>query len=270
MNLKRSLRGIIPESKLEFVRSSFDTVGDIAVLEIPRELKKYEKKIAKKVAENHKYIKIVAKKAGVTKGKKRIRKIKIILGEKRTHTIHKENGIRLKVDINKVFFTPRLANERLRILNMVKKGEIVADLFAGVGPYAILIAKKSNCKKVIANDINKSAVKLLKENAKLNKVEDKMEIHSTDARKIKLKADRFIMNVPLFIDDFLDLSFKTVKKGVVHFYYFKGRETENKREKIKNLAKKAKKKIRILREIECGDYGPGITRNCIDFKIYGS
>jgi len=44
MNLKQSLKGIIPDKELEKVKSSFDIIGDIAVLEIPDEIKKYEKK----------------------------------------------------------------------------------------------------------------------------------------------------------------------------------------------------------------------------------
>src|SRR4030042_1857665 len=108
MNLKQSLRGIIPEEDLVNVKSSFVMIGDIAVLEIPDEIKKYEKEIAEKVIEMHKNIKTVVKKSGTTSGIKRIRKVSHILGEKRTETIHTENGIKLKVDLNKVFFTPRL------------------------------------------------------------------------------------------------------------------------------------------------------------------
>jgi len=270
MSLKKELEGIIPEGKMEFVRNSFDIIGDIAVLDIPEEVEKHEKRIAKKVMEIQKNVNVVTKRVSVTKGRKRVRKVKVILGNNRTDTLYKENGILLKVDINKVFFTPRLSTERMRVLKMVKRGEVVADLFAGVGPYAILIAKKSKCKKVIANDINRSAVRLLKENARLNKVEEKMEISCGDAKKMKIKADRFIMNIPLFSEDFLGLAFSSVREGIVHFYYFYSRRTKDKRKKIKEFAKKKNRKIRFLREVECGEYGPGITRNCIDFKIYGS
>jgi len=259
MNLKQSLKGVIPDKELEKVKSSFDIIGDIAVLEIPDEIKKYEKKIAEKVIELHKNVKTVVKKSGKTEGVKRIRKVKHILGERKTKTIHTENGIKMKVDLNKVFFTPRLGNERLRILNLIKKNEIVADLFAGAGPFAVLIAKKSQCKKVIANDINKDAVKLLKENAELNKIKN-MEIYNKDAKEFKgLKADRIIMNIPKFPEKFIGTALKNVKKkGTIHYYTF-SRDEKEARGQVKGL--KVKKITR------CGDLSPGIYRYCVDIRI---
>jgi len=245
---------------------AFDIIGDIACVEIKEGMD--EKKTAENILKNQKSIKIVAKKIGITEGIERIQKVEVISGENRTETIHKENGIILKLDINKVFFTPRLSGERLRILKQVKKNEIVADLFAGVGPCSILIAKKSKCRKVIANDINKTAVLYLKENAKLNKVLDKMEITCLDAKKLNIQADRLIMNIPMFSFDFIDLAFRVVEKGIIHFYYFEGEKDRQKFEIIRESAKKLGKKIRIQKKVKCGSYAPGVHRMCADIKVY--
>lgn len=144
----------------------------------------------------------------------------------------------------------------------MKKNETVADLFAGVGPFAVLIAKKSKCKKVIANDINKTAVKLMKENAELNKVKN-IEIYNKDARYFKnLKADRVIMNIPKFSEKFLETALMNVKKkGIIHYYTFSRDEREAK-EQIKG------KELKILKVTRCGDLSPGIYRYCVDIKAF--
>ncbi|MQK95284.1 methyltransferase, partial [Escherichia coli] len=89
-----------------------------------------------------------------------------------------------KLDISKVFFTPRLSAERIRIASMVKPGETICDLFAGVGPFSIIIAKKNPNVKVHACDINPDAYKYLVENIRLNKVEDRVKAYFGDARKL--------------------------------------------------------------------------------------
>ncbi len=274
--IRELLKGKIPDELLKLVRKSYDIVGDIAVLEIPEELEEYEREIAEAVMKIHKNVKVVVKKAGKTEGIERVRPVKVILGENRTWTIHKENGIRLKVDVAKVFYTPRLSQERLRIARMVREGEIVADLFAGVGPYSILIAKISNPKVVYAIDINPEAYKLLVENIKLNKVERKVIPFLGDCREVvkreKLEniADRVIMNLPMHADDFLDVAKYVAKDGaIVHFYYFLD-EKELFDGAIKVIEEKAKKigfDFEILDKRKVGEIGPRRYRVCIDFKI---
>lgn len=262
MSLKKLLAKDLSKNELLLLKRSFDSIGTIAQLEIPDELKKKEKLIAKRVLDEFKNVKTVVKKSGITKGEFRIRPVKILAGEKTTETIHKENGIRLKLDLNKVFFTPRLSNERLRVLKQIKKNDVVADLFCGVGPYAILIAKFSKCKKVIANDLNPSAYEFLLENVKLNKVKN-IKYFNKDARKFKLRADKVIMNIPKFSESFLKTAFRNCKKGGRVFYYCFATEEELK-ERIAEI--KSVGKCRILKKIKCGDIGPRVYRWCIDFK----
>lgn len=262
MSLKTLLKKDLTKKELNSLKNSFDQIGSIAQLEIPKDLEHKEKLIAKKVLNEFKNVETVVKKAAKTKGEYRIRKVKHLAGERTTETIHKENGIRLKLDLNKVFFTPRLSNERLRVLNLIKKDEVVADLFAGVGPYSVLISKFSKCKKVISNDLNPEAYKYLKENVKLNKLSD-IEVFNKDAREFNIRADKLIMNIPKFSNSFLNVAFKNVKKSGRVFYYTFAREEEL-GDRIREIKKAGK--CRILKKIKCGDIGPGAYRWCIDFK----
>ena len=215
----------------------------------------------------HKNVEIVAKRSSITSGVERIRKVKVIAGEKRTETIHKENGLRLKLDINKVFFSPRLGNERLRIESQVQDDETVVDMFAGIGPFSILIAKRHLKTRLYAIDINKHAIDYLKENTKLNKVGNIVPFFG-DAKLIANKlgkiADRIIMNLPMSSMDFLGLVPLVVKKGAIVHLYCLAKDEEV--DETVNLLKRRIDKIKILSRTICAEFGPGLNIYCFDLE----
>src|SRR3989344_5180573 len=98
--------------------ASFDTVGDIIIFN-----KKISKKKAQELLKKIKHIKTVAYKSDIHQGKFRLKKVKILAGEKSKETIHKENNVLIKLDVEKCYFTPRLSEERKRINNLVKNNE---------------------------------------------------------------------------------------------------------------------------------------------------
>jgi len=206
---------------------AIDFVGDIAVIEIPQELNAYKSAIGKAVSETHKNVRTVLAKAGAVGGTYRVREFDIIAGEPKTDTVHKEYGCQYYVDLAKAYFSPRLSYEHKRIASLVKDGETIIDLFAGVGPFAILIAKTCENVKVYAVDMNPHAIEFLKRNIKLNRVESKVHPILGDARQIvkdRLSsiADRVIMNLPEKAIEFVDTTCEALKPtgGIVHFYSF--------------------------------------------------
>ncbi len=272
--IKDELKEKLTKEEMNSLKRSFDIIGDIAQLEIPEELENKEKEIAEAVLKQHKNVNIVVKKIGITSGEERIRPVKVISGENRTETIHKENNYSFKLDINKVYFTPRLVSERKRVISQIKEKEIVFDLFAGVGVFAIPSTKKAE--KVIAIDINSDAVRYMKENAMLNKVWSKIEIYEGDCRKVieennfKDCANRIIMNLPMHSEKFLDVAFKIAKKDcMVHFYLFLNEEElfDKGIEIIEKAAEKHGKKVEILDKKTCGQLAPRVYRCVIDFKV---
>jgi tRNA (guanine37-N1)-methyltransferase len=272
--LREILKGKIPEQQLARLKLSYDVVGDIAVMNaFPPGMKRFEKAVAQAIMKTNKPVKTVVKKTGPTAGEKRIRPVKHVLGERRTETTYIENGCRFRLDINKVYFSPRLGHERLRVTNQVKE-ETLLDMFAGVGVFSIPAAKRA--KKVIAVDLNKAACRYLEENARINRVSDKIEIYCGDVRKIAKKkrwprfADRIIMNLPMYSGKFLDLAFRLARKGaVVHFYHFLPEKElfDGAIELIQGAAKKAKRRIKILEKRKCGQLSPRVWRVVVDFKI---
>ncbi len=271
-NLRDYLKGKLTEKESNIFRRAFDVVGDIAIVEIPRELGKKKKLIAEAILKQHKNIKAVYMELGGRKGKLRLQKLQWIGGEDRKETIAMENGVRLKLDVEKVYFSPRMSSERKRIYEQVKRGESVLVMFSGAGPYVVEIAKLAAAKAVYGVEINRVAHKYAVENAKLNKVEAKTKLFCGDVTKIvpqlKLKFDRIVMPLPKGAGAYLDLAFAHIKRnGIINFYDFLPQESipEIALQKIKAAAKG--KKVKIISVVKCGQLAPRAYRVCVDFKI---
>jgi tRNA (guanine37-N1)-methyltransferase len=162
-----------------------------------------------------------------------------VLGAARTETIHKEQGCRFKIDISKAFFSPRLSSEHKRVAEQVRPSECVVDMFAGVGPFSILIARRLEDVQVNAIEANLEAVELIRENAKMNRVQDRVRVWAGDARTIVKDnlqgvATRVIMNHPSQAREFLEPACETLRRdgGILHYYTFAdGLDSESKAKK---------------------------------------
>ncbi|MHA1187451.1 MAG: hypothetical protein ACTSSK_11365, partial [Candidatus Heimdallarchaeota archaeon] len=121
------------DKELEIAPRSFDTIGDIVIIEIPEELHDKRIKIGQALLKANTSVKSVYAKTGNVEGVNRIRPVEYLVGEKKTKTIYIEHGIRLAVDIKKAYFSPRLSTEHARIAQQVSDNEIIVDLFCGIG-----------------------------------------------------------------------------------------------------------------------------------------
>ena len=217
----------LPPHLLASLPHAMDFVGDIAIVEIPPELNAHKNFIGEAVLKAHKNVRTVLAKAGAVSGTYRLREFSVIAGEPKTQTVYKEYGCQYYVDLAKAYFSSRLSHEHNRVASLVKEDETVVDLFAGVGPFSILIAKTHENVKVYAIDVNPQAVEFLKKNIRLNRVEGKVHSILGDAKQIVNQrlsgvADRVIMNLPEKAIEFVDAACEAIKPsgGIVHFYSF--------------------------------------------------
>ena len=182
--LTQILQDKLPPELLDMVPQSFDIIGDIVVIDIPPKLEPYQNLIGEAILQTQKNVKTVLAKAGDISGVFRVRDYSFIAGEHKTQTIHREFGCQYHVDIAKAYFSPRLSHEHHRVAVLVQDGETVADLFAGVGPFSVLIGKRNPEARVYAVDLNPDAVELLKMNVRANRVEDRVFPILADAMEI--------------------------------------------------------------------------------------
>jgi tRNA (guanine37-N1)-methyltransferase len=273
-NLKFYLKDALTKKELEMMPNSFDVVGDVMIFaSFPKELKKKEKKIAKIILENYRHIKVVAKKSKQYSGVFRLPKLTILGGEKRKTTIHKENGVVLHLDAEKVYFSPRSGTERQRVASLVRENESVLVMFSGCGPYVVEIAKHTKARMVYGVEINPVGHKYAQINAKANKVENKVKLLCGDVKKIvpnlRGKFDRILMPLPKTADRFLGTALHAAKEnGTVHFYDFaQEAELDLTEQKVVDACRKERKKCSVLQVVQCGQYSPGHYRVCVDFKV---
>jgi tRNA (guanine37-N1)-methyltransferase len=225
-DLREALEGKLSEDELKQLRA-FDLIGDIAVVKLQAALLPKKHVIGQALMEVHRHVRTVLNQTSPVRGEFRTRELEVIAGEPKTTTLHRENGCALKVDLAKVYFSPRLATERLRIARQVRASESVTNLFAGVGSYSIVVARLSQAGRIYSIDKNPAAFDLMVENIRVNKLGHRVIPILGDAREVvgeKLRhlADRVLMPLPELGRDFLPVALDALKPegGIIHFYDF--------------------------------------------------
>lgn len=239
-SLGEALVGELPEDIIDLIPKSYDVIGKIAIIEFDQfnllsldKISLYKKKIAKAIVIVNKKVEIVYEKKSKVKGKYRLKELQPIIGVDNPETFHKENNCIFKLDVKNTYFTPRLVFERKR-LSLLKfaKNELIVDMFAGVGPISIQIARINDV-KIYSFDINPTAHKYLIENIKLNKLKGEILAYNIDVVdlinssnelgiNLQNRVDRIIMNLPEQSINYIDIACFLMKKtgGILHLYQF--------------------------------------------------
>lgn len=225
--LKKFLFGTIPQADLVHISNSYDIIGDIAILRLNKKSRQYVQGIADSIMHIHKNVKTVLMQKTPVQGDYRLRTLEYVAGLNKTITVHKEFGCLFSVDVEKCYFSPRLSFERARILKQVENGEVIVNMFAGVGCFSIVIAKHSNVSKVFSIDLNPFAIKYMEKNVRLNRVYGTVVPIKGDAKNVIIKqlnnvADRVLMPLPEIAFQYLTWALLALKRsgGWIHYYDF--------------------------------------------------
>jgi tRNA (guanine37-N1)-methyltransferase len=182
---------------------TYERVGDVVVLDEADPER--ARAAAAAVMDSDVPAQTVVNRASKVEGEFRVREFDVLAGDG-TETVHREYGHEFLLDLAAVYFSPRLATERRRVVEQVCEGEHVVDMFAGVGPFAVPMASRGAT--VLAVDKNPVAARYCRENARRNGVADRVEVVEADVRDVARErpgvADRIVMNLPHSADDFLD------------------------------------------------------------------
>jgi tRNA (guanine37-N1)-methyltransferase len=240
ISLEEALAGELPEDIIDLIPKSYDVIGKIVIIDFDQftslnvdKSLLYKKKVAEAIVKVNKIVETVFEKKSEVKGKYRLKDLQIILGKDNPETIHKENNCIFKLDVKNTYFTPRLVFERKRLslLKFASK-ELIVDMFAGVGPISIQIARNNEV-VIHSFDINPTAYKYIIENIELNKLKGEILAHNIDVANLTKstnelgnylnnRVDRIIMNLPEQSTNYVDLACFLMKKsgGMLHFYQF--------------------------------------------------
>lgn len=275
--LKNALKDVFAKEEIEKVYSSFDIIGDIIIIKIPEELDEKKEIIAKILINKIKTVKTVFQQISSVEGEYRTRRLCFLTGINKSITEYREHGCIFKVDVLKTYFSPRLSTERLRVSKLIRNNEIIVNMFAGIGTYSIILAKKNPDCIVYSIDLNPDANDLCIINSKLNKVQDRVipilgNARTIIATQLKGKATRVLMPLPEQAAEFIDSAIMALEnnKGIIHYFaHIKAKSKSNALEEGKvnchNNFQCYQYKIicgRVIREV-----GPRIYQTVFDLEI---
>jgi len=227
MGLKARLATVLDSRELEVLPCSYDIIGDIAVIRVPEAIGHRAEEIAEAIMKTNKHVKTVLRQVSPVQGELRLRGLRWVAGEKRTETVHREHGCLFRVDLECCYFSPRLSHERGRIAGQVRRGEVVVNMFSGVGCYSIVIAKHSGAEGVYSIDVSPAAMEYQRKNVRLNHVGGVVKPMLGDAAEaikenLLNAADRVLMPLPEKAYEYLDYAALALKPGDfwIHYYDF--------------------------------------------------
>ena len=272
--LKKALENVLTEKESDELISAFDQIGEIIIVRIPDSLLSKKKIIGKALLDDVKIVRSVFYQASAVSGDFRTRNLEILAGEDNTETEYREFGCRFTVDAEKAFFSPRLSTERERIAKLIQNGEVVTNMFAGIGMFSIMAAKKKKC-TVYSLDINPIASKLCETNIGLNKLSGNVISINGDASEIikeRLisKSDRTLMLLPERSDEFLESAIDATKDGgIIHYYLHihADKKTDAGKLSEEHYLKVTPVKSEILHSKIVRAVGPRYYQTVVDVKI---
>ena len=227
--LKESLKDELTEEELNSLPGGFQTIGSIIIIKLNQSLLEKKTLIAEKYLELLPFIKSVYLNSGIIHGQFREPvSIKFLAGEDNPIVVHKEHGVSYLFDITKIMFSKGNLNERRFLTTLVNDGEIIVDMFAGIGYFSLPIAKIAKPKKIYSIELNPVAFEFLVKNIEINHLENVIIPINGDCKQEALKlsisglkADRVIMGVFPAPKEYISVAL-TLAKNMGTIYHYEG------------------------------------------------
>ena len=277
-NLKEVLKGNLREQELSLLPRGFQSIGKVMIIKLDQKLLERKELIGKACLELIPYMKSVYLNLGKIKGKYREpENIELIAGENNPIVEHKEHGVRYQFDLTKIMFSKGNINERKLLAKKVKDGEIVVDMFAGIGYFSLPIAKNSNPERIYSIELNPVSYEFLVENIKLNHLEEIIIPILGDCNEEVLslsktgsKADRIIMGVFPAPKKFIKNAL-TLAKDDGSVYHYEGVADKEKImdlfDEFNQIAEENKYSSKLISHRLVKSYGPNLYHVVLDIKI---
>ena len=256
----------IPYDLKQKLPSRYERIGDVLFIKLDESLIPYKDAVGKAYGKEL-GMKTVAIQGDI-EGKKREPNIEAIYGEE-TETTHLENGVRFKLDTAKIMFSSGNIDERIHMAKLDLKGEVIVDMFSGIGYFGVPMAVHGQPYMVYALEINPVAHGYLKENCIINDVEEIVEPILGDNRDFKMNdhADRVVMG---YLHDTWKYLYKACEflkgSGIIH-YHTLVREGKLSEDVKSQLSKAGVKNYEVLNMRNIKSYAPRIYHVVADIEI---
>ena len=277
--LKDALTGILTEEELSVLPRGFQNVGEVVIIKLNPILMEKKSLIAEKYLDLLPRVKSVYLNSGKVKGQFRTpERIEYLVGVENSIAKHKEHGVIYKFDFTKIMFSMGNLSERKFLATLVQEGEIIVDMFAGIGYFSLPIAKHSKPKRIFSIELNPESFKYLAENIKLNHFEDIItpikgdcKIEVINLSNSGIKADRVIMGVFPAPKDFIKEALTLAKvEGTI--YHYEGITDKEKYLDLFNdfneIAKISDFKCVLLAHRFVKSYGPHLYHIVFDIEVF--
>ncbi len=255
---------------------SLERLGDVVIVDEDESDRADE--IAEAVMESDLSARSVLNRASKIKGELRVRDWEVLaegdntaVDRSPTETVHREYGHEFLLDLDSVYFSPRLATERHRVVEQIQPDEHVLDMFAGVGPFAIPAASRGA--DVVAVDLNETAIEYLRENADRNSVSKCITAVAGDIREVATDyqgwADRLVMNLPHSANEFVETAVDLAGNECVLYYYDIQHDSEPFGPGIEAIRSAAEPAYEVTVETEhvVRSYAPHELNVCLDVRL---
>jgi len=255
----------LPADLLGF-EPSYERLGDIVIVDEDDER---ARAVADALVESDLPVKTVVNRASPVEGELRVRQWDVLAGAD-TETVHREYGTEFELDVERVYFSPRLATERRRVVEQVRSDECVFDMFAGVGPFVIPAAKRGA--ECVGVDLNEAAIEYLRRNAERNGVAERVTAIQGDVQEVDSydgRADRIVMNLPHSADEFLETAVDLAGEACVLHYYDIQHDSDpfGPGERAIRRAAEPEYEVSVETRREVRSYAPHELNVCLDARL---
>lgn len=270
--LKKLLKEELSGRELELLVSSYDVVGDIAVVIVPDALGHRAALIGETILRADKRVRVVAKRVGQYAGEFRLLPLKTIAGENRFETTVVEYGLRFQLNLETCYYSVRSGAERQRVAKEVQAGEEVLVLFSGVAPYPLTIAKYSDARFIAAIEKNQEAHAYALKNHRRNGSPATVNLYNRDAATLEPswtgRFSRVVMPLPHGAEAFLGEALRMLAAGGhLHYYLITSLGMVEAKKQLVLACSRLGRQVLHCRAVRCGHTAPRSYRVCIDATI---
>ncbi len=259
----------IPDELIDLLPKKWEMLGDVLILKLNEDLREYDTEVAKVYAEVLGAVTVLEDVGGVSED---IRKpdVRLLMGE-RTVATHRENGVLYKLDAKEIMFSSGNIDERIRMAKVCDDGDVVVDMFAGIGYFSLPMAVHSKPENIYAVEINPVAFGFLEENMRLNRVENVVKPILGDCLQMAPEgvATRVVMGY-LSGEGYLPKAMRVIgESGIIHYHencpneLLPDRPVEN----VKDAARKEDREIEVLDQRRIKSYAPGVSHVVLDVHV---